>query len=330
MTLLVRIKQIISSRYFHHLLFWSVVYSGMAILNQSGTFHVISDLNLVVLSGLLPFPVYLHFFLLEKFFNKKKYPFYFILALLLILISASIFRSLFSQKMQASNGLFSFTMTVSIFIMLTTGLKFLKSNFNQRISKQLNQANQLQAELEMVKSGINTGFMLRVLDQLYRLSLVKSSRIPELILQFSDMLRHTMEVSKKERIELAEEIGHIREYLNLEHQLSGYRLAIEVNGNLQIEIIPLVLVFLTEKILTGISHGAGKPVSGKIKCISDEKGILFLLEIIRTDKSQHLSFDSGEIEKKMQTFFRDRFSLAQREDEHFLSTTIQIYQDSLL
>jgi hypothetical protein len=140
-------------------------------------------------SVLLAIPVYLHFFVLETFFNRKKHRAY-ILAAAGVLVSAGnlnhyLMNTLFSFK----DTLLAYHIHVLIFIICTTALKFLKTDFRQRLRRQANETRQLEEELKQLKSKISADFILNELTKLHTLSKDKSGKVPELILKHSESMR---------------------------------------------------------------------------------------------------------------------------------------------
>lgn len=327
MNLVNNIKKILFNRLFHHIIFWSIIFTSIVIISRSDDLQMITTPNLIISFLLLPIPVYIHFFLLEKFFTRKKNYIYFFMTLSLIFFFATLFRSLFTEKMQEFNGLLVFNINLTVFIVITTGLKFLKSNFNQKIEIQQQKTIQLKAEMERVKSGINPGFMKKILDQLYLLSLKKSPQVPNLILQFAEMLRHTTEDSRKKEIELSSEIRNIKEYLNLENQLSGHKFQIKTRGNLRKKIIPLLLVSQVEKNLSSVNRATNNPITGEILLTVDKKGISFVMKINNTTNLKSLFLDIDDLKNRIQQHYSDNYSISKKNCEDSVIITLQILQE---
>lgn len=322
-----RIKKIVFNRVFHHGIFWSVIFTGIIIINRSDNFLMITTPNLFIFCIFLPFPVYLHFFLLEKFFNRKKPYLYLTFLIILVPLFAMFFRSLFTEKMQQFNGLFVFIINLTIFLVITTGLKFLKSNFKQKIQIQQQKTNQLQAEMERIRSGINPRFMKKVLDYLYIQSFKKSPQIPYLILQFSAMLRNTIEDSRKKEVNLSRELHNIKEYLNLEHQISRHRISVKKRGSLKKKIVPLLLVSLIEKILFNVNQLTSNPVSGEILINADEKNIFFSLKINKLRNFKYGFMDINAIESRLRKYYSNNYLISKKNYDNSATLDLQITPD---
>jgi len=323
------IKKILFNRVFHHFIFWAVVFTGIVFINNSDEFQMITTPNLIIICIVLPLPVYIHFYLLENFFNRKKHYLYLVFILFLIPLFALFFRSLFTEEMKKYNGTFIFIINMTIFLVITTGLKFLKSNFNQKIQIQQQQTIKLLTELELVRSGINPGFMKKILNHLYFLSLKKSSQVSNLILQFSEMLRHTIEDSRKKEVELSDELRNVTEYLNLENQISRHQIRIKTRGILKKKIVPLLLVSQVEKNLTDVNQTTKEPVTGEIQLCADEKNIFFSMKINKSKNFKFFFMDINALKNRMQQHYSDKHIISHQEDGDSVTTIIQIFQDKL-
>jgi sensor histidine kinase YesM len=124
--------------------------------------------------------------------------------------------------------------------------------------------NMAQAELRFLKSQLNPHFLFNTMNNLYALSLKKSDKAPELILRLSALLEYILENSKKDLINLSDEINTLEDYIHVESFRFGDRLEIEKDIEISeteiIKIPPLALITLMENCL---KHG-GKNNTGKL------------------------------------------------------------------
>ena len=118
--------------------------------------------------------------------------------------------------------------------------------------KEKNEAikNMAEAELRFVKSQLNPHVLFNTMNNLYALTLKKSDKAPELILRLSALLEYILENSKKELINLSDEISTLEDYIYVESFRFGDRLDIEKDIQVQnpeiIKIPPLILITLME------------------------------------------------------------------------------------
>ncbi len=178
-------------RFALHAIFWAVVYTVLFLFNKitGNLFRGPGWMALFFLS--LPLPVYLHFYLLERFFNKKRYVLYIAGVILLIPSFVLFSRLFFHPSFRAHNGVLTFLVNFSMFLIITTGLKFLRSSLRQTDQLRRWSEQQYRVELELLKTRVNPGLMLDKLDELHRLSLEKSPDVPARILELSESMRRT-------------------------------------------------------------------------------------------------------------------------------------------
>jgi sensor histidine kinase YesM len=124
--------------------------------------------------------------------------------------------------------------------------------------------NMAQAELRFLKSQLNPHFLFNTMNNLYALSLKKSDKAPELILRLSALLEYILENSKKDLINLSDEICTLEDYVHVESFRFGDRLEIDTDIEISeaqfIKIPPLILITLMENCF---KHG-GKNNTGKL------------------------------------------------------------------
>jgi len=144
--------------------------------------------------------------------------------------------------------------------------------------------NMAEAELRFLKSQLNPHFLFNTMNNLYALSLKKSDKAPELILRLSALLEYILENSKKELINLSDEINTLDDYIYVESFRFGDRLKIEKSISLQspelITIPPLLLITLMENCF---KHG-GKNNTGSI---------LINYSLQETSKNLEISFSNN-------------------------------------
>jgi two-component system, LytTR family, sensor kinase len=114
----------------------------------------------------------------------------------------------------------------------------------------------LEAELKFLKSQIHPHFLFNTLNNLYALTLKKSDKAPEMVIQLSNLLEYTLYSGKETEVQLDEELKQIRGYIDLEKLRFGNRLKTntEIAGNVDgLLIAPLLLLPFVEN---SFKHGA--------------------------------------------------------------------------
>jgi two-component system, LytTR family, sensor kinase len=116
----------------------------------------------------------------------------------------------------------------------------------------------LEAELKFLKSQIHPHFLFNTLNNLYALTLKKSDKAPEVVIQLSNLLEYSLYSGKETEVELSEELKLLSGYIDLEKLRFGNRLKIktEICENVEgLLIAPLLLLPFVEN---SFKHGASK------------------------------------------------------------------------
>ncbi|KRD08213.1 histidine kinase [Flavobacterium sp. Root901] len=104
------------------------------------------------------------------------------------------------------------------------------------------------SELSFLKQQLNPHFLLNAMNNLYGEALSEPDKVPDRILNLSDMLRYQIEATKKDYVLVEEEIAFVKKYIEY-YTFRNDRLKVTQNfeGNLdEIEIPPLFFLPLVE------------------------------------------------------------------------------------
>jgi two-component system, LytTR family, sensor kinase len=122
------------------------------------------------------------------------------------------------------------------------------------------QNEKLESELKLLKSQIHPHFLFNTLNNLYALTLKKSDKAPDMVIQLSNLLEYSLYSGKEPEVELAEEIKQLCGYIDLEKLRYGKRLNIktEIADNTDgLMIAPLLLLPFVEN---SFKHGASNDI----------------------------------------------------------------------
>ena len=121
-------------------------------------------------------------------------------------------------------------------------------------------AQKSQAELAALKAQINPHFLFNVLNNLYGTAIVEESpKTSEGILQLSSIMRHVVEGTKNEKIELEKEIRFLNDYIDLSKIRIPNRPNIRIETKIDTDEMPtmiaplLVIPYLENSFKYGIS-----------------------------------------------------------------------------
>lgn len=140
--------------------------------------------------------------------------------------------------------------TLSVFSLVCngTGIYFLHLWIVDKISQTSKDIINYESELSFLKQQLNPHFLLNAMNNLYGEALVAPERLPDRILNLSDMLRYQIEATKKDFVLLVEEVEFIKKYVEY-YTFRNERLSIYQNyeGHFEgIEISPLFFLPLVE------------------------------------------------------------------------------------
>ncbi len=171
------------------------------------------------------------YFLVPRFLKQKHYIFYlFWLIVLLTLASMAIqflfiypFHKLFSstgQFLEFDSRLHSeFFFATFLYVATTSFLKFVKEWLtlqDLKLKLEKSDRQKLEAELKTLKGQLNPHFLFNSLNNIYSLALIKSDKVPDLILKLSDLMRHIIYESKENYISIEKEIEFVDNFIALQ------------------------------------------------------------------------------------------------------------------
>ena len=96
-------------------------------------------------------------------------------------------------------------------VMRETGEWYIQEKQSKEMEKQ-----KLVSELSFLKSQVNPHFLFNSLNGIYALAIKKSDKTPGAILQLSDLMRHMLYESEKERVDLSKEVDYLKNYIALQ------------------------------------------------------------------------------------------------------------------
>lgn len=112
-------------------------------------------------------------------------------------------------------------------------------------------------EMSLLRSQLNPHFMFNTFNNLYGISLKEPERLPDLILQVSQLMRYQLENNNKWWVSLKDELAFIESYIALEEERVGCRCDVQYefqnNGSEKCDqIAPMMLIPFIEN---AFKHG---------------------------------------------------------------------------
>lgn len=138
-----------------------------------------------------------------------------------------------------------------------------------------------ESELDLLKQQINPHFFFNTLNNLYALSLQKSEKTSESILQLSELMRYTIYKGQEKSVSLAQELKYLEDYIQLQQirLRNPLKLNFEKNiSNPNVNIAPLLLIVFIENAFKHGIETAEETAFLNISLTSDDKTLHFTCE----------------------------------------------------
>ncbi|WP_240475550.1 sensor histidine kinase [Flavobacterium hibernum] len=105
------------------------------------------------------------------------------------------------------------TLSILSLVLNGTAFYFLHIVIMKKVSQSDKDIIKFRSELSFLKQQLNPHFLLNAMNNLYGESLSEPDKLPDRILNLSDMLRYQIEATKKDYVLLEEEIAFIKKYI---------------------------------------------------------------------------------------------------------------------
>ena len=147
-------------------------------------------------------------------------------------------------------------------LFITSSAKLLLHSVEQQQANRHLENQQLQTEIDFLKSQVNPHFLFNTLNNLYALALTKDDRAPEIVLKLSAILRYMLYECNERLVFLNKEIAYLRNYIELEElrQDGRNKIQLSISGITdRLQIAPLLFTPLLENAIKhGLNRTAGK------------------------------------------------------------------------
>ena len=261
------LNRLLKNRVLQHILFWCLSFLILTnVLKVSVEVKQIDLIYTAIFHVPIVLIVYLNLkFLFPVFLEKGKYFLYGISLLALISFDAGFYIILFNSWIDhifsgyyfiAYYGFIDISLYFVIFIFVTSLLRLARGWFQlQELEKE-----KTLAELKALKSQVNPHFLFNSLNSIYSLARKNSPKVPEKIIQLSDLMRHVIYNSDDDFILLKKEVEMVRNYIELqnlrtsENEKINFEMFGEIEGK---KVAPLIfLPFVENSFKHGLKSGA--------------------------------------------------------------------------
>lgn len=289
-----------------------------------------------LLIGLYVF--YAHLFIFQKYLNRKKYKEY-ILFLLLILISGELpyqLYLLFSNGEKNSTEIYlltgSYWADATFFFFNSLIIALVHTLILNTIKKEQLQKQAINTELIYLKSQINPHFLFNTLNNIYSLVYTKAPSAPEAVMRLSSMMRYMLYESNQETsVSLQRELEYLKDFIGLQQLRYKEKDVVDlrISGNIEgVQIAPLLFIDLVEN---SFKHSPTKLNTGdiRINILIQHHSIVFKCENPVGGNRDNLMEEPGGIgllnlQKRLQLLYPGKHTLDIDRTEIYFTASLKI------
>jgi two-component system LytT family sensor kinase len=187
-------------------------------------------------------------------------------------------------------------------------------------------------ELNFLKSQINPHFLFNTLNNVYSLVLHKNDKAADAVLKLSDLMRYNLYDSNTPQIDLVKEINFFRNYVELERMRHSSRAQIdlELEGDFEkFQVAPLIIFPFIEN---AFKYGIDSSMSSawvKMKLALEGNRLFVLVRNSKNPKRKQKPGLVGGIgiansKKRLDLLYRDKHSLIINDEETSFSVHLEI------
>ena len=212
-------------RIWWHICFWLVWYFFYTFTYSTGVLEKTQFLqNFYLLPVRMAYTYLLIYWIMPEFLFKKRHiPFIILTIINTVLFGFSIWLVLYLVTGYKLNDSIPFIRSIVLNYQIPATAAaiylFKRLYLIQQYSLNL-EKEKLEAELKFLKSQIHPHFLFNTLNNLYALTLKKSDKAPEMVIQLSNLLEYTLYSGKETEVQLTEELKQIRDILTLKNCVS--------------------------------------------------------------------------------------------------------------
>ncbi len=331
-------------RIFWHVIFWVVWYVFYLITYSDLGFEDNPQykMNLYLLPSRMAMTYLLIYWILPRFLFTKKY----LLFTLIILLHAVVFGLIITFQLSLAGipsehkfqvirpVIMNYQIPATAAAIVLFKRWYLMQQYSLTLEKEKYELEyeKLEAELNFLKSQIHPHFLFNTLNNLYALTLKKSDKASEVVIQLSNMLDHMLYSSKESEVSLEKEIVQLKEYVNLEYINYGERLdlMIDVTGDVNgMKIAPLIMLpFVENSFKHGVSNDAEFPF---INIEINVEGTMFHFGVQNSydpnnkkEESNSQGIGLYNVKRRLELLYPEKYQLEIKKDNRVFQINLDI------
>ena len=324
-----------------HIASWAVVFIMPALIFISEGNQRFEEALYRSLAS-LPFLMLLfylcYFWLIDRLWFKKRYLFFILVAVTLILCVSYSKYELFSyfdlhkgkRHMPPFHAFVYFDFLSNLLpVVFAMAIRYAQRNFSLEIAQKEAQAHKLQADLTQLRYQLQPHFFFNALNNIYSLIEFDPQKAQQSVHSLSKLMRHFMQNSDQKQISLAEEVDFLQQYISLMQLRLTDKTTVQVDFPKQVPqltITPLLFISLVENAFKhGVSATTTTTLSFSLRVEGDT--IIFRSENTKIPTQESL-YSSGigidNLKKRLTLLYpqRHQYTIEEREGKYIAQLTI--------
>lgn len=257
----------------HHLVFWALLAGVWYFLRYERVYAQAVWITLLKITDLALLVYITNYILIPRLLYKKKYG-WFALSLLLLVVTSSVIKMQIIGQIMNNPSLFDlsdkarlkeriYDNVIPHFFLVIAGAAFKLVYDHSMMQKKLVEMakEKAEAELSFLKSQINPHFLFNSLNSVYFLINKQNPEARQALHKFSDMLRYQLYEVKDAKIPIEKELNYLKDYVDLQKLRKDDNYSVEFNCSQEVKgftIEPLLLIPFVENAFKHISHKTGE------------------------------------------------------------------------
>ena len=224
-------------------------------------------------------PVYLHFWIFERFFNQKRFLAYTVLLFALLFGYVYLFQAAASLLAIRRSNTSINVVILLLLLLVSTAVKILNDSARQKALLLETRAKQVQTELDLLKAQIHPHFLFNTLNNLFGMASRGDAATANGIAHLAHLMRYMIEDSGADFISLDKEIEQIRRLIELEKLRFAPEDEVEIDFTVEgktaaVHVPPMLLVpFVENSFKHGVSLSARSFI--RIRVSAERDGLRF-------------------------------------------------------
>jgi len=255
------------------LIFSLIIFIPLQIYNSTD-FAIRLTIGVVI--PVIP-PVYLHFYLMDKFFDNRKFLIY-TLGTFFLILSSGLFAQWFVEFMwDFENQNMNAYLDPLVVMIVTSGVRYYYKGIKLQNQLHESQAKQYKAEIDLLRYQVNPHFFFNTLNNLFSMARNQNDESTSNgIAKLSHLMRYIIYDCNVDKIELEKEINQISNFIELQKLRFTEDDEITINFNITGEfnnkkITPMLLIpFVENAFKHGVSLINQSPIDINLNLENEE------------------------------------------------------------